>query len=298
MKILKNINNIGKYFRKGGNISRIFYKFSRNPLSVVGLILFCIIVLCAIFAQYLAPYPESAGAYVNFEEAKQPPSYKHFCGTDVLGRDILSRILFGTRYSLIMGIFVLLLIAPIGVTLGLIAGYFKGSWLEIIIMRVTDIFVSIPTLILALAICALLTPNLQNALLAISFSWWPWYTRLVYGLTSSLKEEYFVKLAEVSGANIAHILFREILPNFSGTILTKMTLDMGWVILTAANLSFVGLGIQPPTPDLGNMVADGALYLPELWWVAIFPALSIVLIVLSLNLLGDGISDIFGVERI
>ena len=152
-------------------------------------------------------------------------------------------------------------------------------------------------LILALAIASVLEPNLTNAMLAVSLMWWPWYTRLVYGLATALRNEYFVVSAETVGASTRHILLREILPNMISPIFTKISLDMGWVIIIGSTLSFVGLGVQPPTPGLGTMVASGARFLPDQWWIAIFPALSIVFIVLGFNLLGDGLRDLFSAEE-
>lgn len=278
-------------------LGKWWYKFSRNPLSVVGLVIVTFIVFCAIFAPWVAPYPEHAGPYVNYGEANKPPSLAHPFGTDIFGRDVLSRVFFAFRSSLLMGVVVLAIVVPVGVTLGLLAGYFKESWIDILIMRITDIFLSVPPLILALAITSVLKPNLTNAMIAVSVMWWPWYTRLVYGMATSLRNEYFVQSAELIGASKFHILFREILPNCVSTILTKMTLDMGWVILIGAALSFVGLGEQPPKPALGTMVADGAKYLPEYWWISVFPGLAIMLIVLGFNLLGDGIGDLFSLEE-
>jgi peptide/nickel transport system permease protein len=278
-------------------IGRWWYKFSQNPLSVAGLVIVILVVFCAVFASWVAPYPEHAGPYVNYNEANHPPSLSHPFGTDVFGRDVLSRVIFAFRSSLLMGVVVLAMVVPVGVTLGLLAGYFKESWIDILIMRITDIFLSVPPLILALAITSVLKPNLTNAMIAVSVMWWPWYTRLVYGMATSLRNEYFVQSAELIGASKFHILFREILPNCVSTILTKMTLDMGWVILIGAALSFVGLGEQPPKPALGTMVADGAKYLPEYWWISVFPGLAIMLIVLGFNLLGDGIGDLFSLEE-
>lgn len=275
-----------------------WYKFSRNKLSVVGLVAVVLIVLTAVFAPWIAPYPEHAGAYTDFASASQPPSAEHWFGTDTVGRDILSRVIFGFRSALLMGVVVLALVVPVGVVLGLIAGYYHGRWPEVIIMRVTDVFLAVPPLILALAITAVLEPNLTNAMIAISLMWWPWYTRLVYGMVTSLRGEFFVRAAELTGASPAHILFRELLPNCLSPIFTKMTLDMGWVILMGAALSFVGLGEQPPAPSLGNMVSDGAQYIPEKWWIAVFPSLAVMLIVLSFNLLGDGVRDLFAVEEV
>jgi peptide/nickel transport system permease protein len=210
----------------------------------------------------------------------------------------LSRIFFGFRFSLLMGVIVLALVVPPGVTLGLLGGYNQGTWLETVIMRVTDIFLAVPPLILALAITSVLTPNLTNAMLAVSLMWWPWYTRLVYGLASTLRNEFFVNSAEAVGASKGHIMFREILPNCISPIFTKMSLDMGWVILIGSALSFVGLGVQPPKPGLGTMIADGAKYLPDLWWISVFPALAIVVVVLGFNLLGDGLRDMFASEEV
>jgi peptide/nickel transport system permease protein len=279
-------------------IKKAWYKFSKNPLSITGAAFVLLIFFLLTFAPYVAPYPEHAGNFVNFKEASQPPSLKHPCGTDVFGRDILSLIFFAFRFSMAMGVVVLTLTVPPGVTLGLLAGYKKGTWIDTVIMRTTDIFVSVPPLVLALAVCSVLTPSVFNAMMAVSLMWWPWYCRLVYGIASSLRNEFFVQSAEVTGAGSFHILFKEILPNCSGPILTKMSLDMGWVILLGSALSFVGLGAQPPTADLGTMVADGGKYMPDQWWIAVFPAFAIMFVVLGFNLLGDGIRDMLAVEEV
>ena len=192
---------------------------------------------------------------------------------------------------------VISLTAPVGVTLGLIAGYKKGTWVETLIMRITDIFVAVPPLILALAVAAILTPNIFNSMMAVSLMWWPWYCRMVYGIASSLKNEFYIQSAEVTGASTFHILFKEILPNCYGPVFTKVSLDMGWVILLASALSFVGLGAQPPTPDLGTMVAAGGKYMPDQWWIAVFPAIAIMFVVFGFNILGDGIRDMLDVEK-
>jgi peptide/nickel transport system permease protein len=280
------------------NLGRSWYKFSRNPLSVVGLLTVSTVILLAIFAPYVTPYPEHAQPFTDFANAKQPPSWEYPFGTDTIGRDILSRTIFGFRFSLLMGVVVLSLVVPPGVLLGLLAGYYRDTWIDSVIMRVTDIFLAVPPLILALAIAAMLKPNLLNAMMAVSLMWWPWYTRLVYGLATQLRNEYFVKSAETMGASKAHILFREILPNCVSPIFTKMSLDMGWVILIGSSLSFVGLGVQPPKPGLGTMVADGSRYLPDQWWIPVFPALAIVVIVLGFNLLGDGLRDLLAAEEV
>jgi peptide/nickel transport system permease protein len=279
------------------NLGRAWYKFSRNPLSIIGGATVLVIVLMAIFAPFVAPYPEHAKPFTDFANASRPPSWEYPFGTDEIGRDILSRVIFGFRFSLTMGVIVLSLVVPVGVLLGLIAGYHQGTWIDTAVMRVTDIFLAVPPLILALAIASVLEPNLFNAMVAVSLMWWPWYTRLVYGLASAQRNEFYVSSAETTGASTPHILFREILPNMVSPIFTKMSLDMGWVIIIGATLSFVGLGVQPPKPGLGTMVASGAKYLPDQWWIAIFPALGIVFVVLGFNLLGDGLRDLFAAEE-
>ncbi len=280
------------------NLRRNWYKFSRNRLSIVGLFTVLLVTFLAVFAPLVAPYPKHASAFVDFANASRLPCWRYPFGTDVVGRDIMSRIFFGFRFSLIMGVVVLSLVVPPGVILGLVAGYNQGTWLDTVIMRITDIFLAVPPLVLALAICSVLTPNLFNAMLAVSLMWWPWYCRLVYGLASTLRNEFFVASAETIGASKFHILFREILPNCISPIFTKMSLDMGWVILIGSALSFVGLGVQPPRPGLGTMVADGSKYLPDQWWISVFPALAIVLVVLGFNLLGDGLRDMLAAEEV
>ena len=284
--------------QKRRGLSRGWYKFSRNPLSVVGLAVLGIIVLAAVLAPYITPYPEHAKPYTNFQEGGRPPSLEYFFGTDRVGRDIFSRVIFGYRFSLLIGIVVLGLGVAPGIILGLIAGYHQGTWIESVIMRITDVFLAVPPLVLALAITAMLTPNLMNQMMAIALVWWPWYARLVFALASSLRSEYFVREAELTGASKFHIMFKEIFPNCLAPVLTKMTLDMGIVILLGATLSFIGLGVQPPKPGLGTMVAEGAKRLPGEWWGTIFPALAIVAVILAFNLVGDGLRDVFSVEEV
>ena len=275
--------------------SRAWYKFARNPLSVVGLATVVAVVLMAIAAPLVAPHPEAAGKFIDILGRNQGPSLEHWFGTDNLGRDVLSRIIFGYRISLLLGIVVLTIAVPLGVFLGLVAGYFGGTW-ELVIMRITDIFLAVPSLVLAMAILGLFEPSLTLAMAAVAVGWWPWYTRLIYNLARSLKTEGYVAAAQVVGASPFRIISGEILPNCLGTIVTKMTLDMGFVILLGSGLSFLGLGAQPPTPDLGTMVAEGTLFLPDLWWTSVFSGLAILVVVLGFNLLGDGLRDLFGVE--
>jgi len=279
------------------NFRRGWYKFSRNKISLVGLGVILIVIFLAIFAPWVTPFPKHAGPFTDFANAGQPPSSTHLFGTDQIGRDVLSRVVFALRPALTMGISVLTLAVPFGVFWGLIAGYARGTWLDTAIMRITDIFISVPPLVLALAIASVLEPNLTNSMLAVTVMWWPWYTRMVYGLSSSLGNEDFVRSAELVGASKVYIIMKEILPNCWGPIFTKMSLDMGFVILIGAGLSFVGLGEQAPKAELGTMVSDGSSYLPDQWWIAVFPALAIVIVVLGFNLFGDGLQDTLAAEK-
>jgi len=286
------------FYRRIEHIAKHWYTFSRNPLSIFGLVIVCVVTLVAILAPYVAPYPSHADVYVNLAEATQRPNLSHLLGTDVLGRDILSRIIYGFRFSLVLGVTVLSLSIPVGVILGLIAGYYSGRKIDTVIMRVTDVFLAVPPLTLALVISSVLKPNLFNSMMAVSTMWWTWQCRIVYAIVLSVKSTSYILSAEVIGVKPFRIMFREILPNCMSAIITKMTLDMGLVIIVGASLSFVGLGVQPPKPGLGTMVAEGAGYLPEQWWMTLFPALAIAMIVLGFNLIGDGLRDMFGCEEV
>lgn len=279
-------------------LKRNWRKFSESKISVVGLVIAIVFLFLAFFGRYLVPYPEHIGPYVDFAKASLSPSSQFLFGTDVMGRDIFSRIIGAFRNTLIMGVMVLCISAPVGFMVGVIAGYNRGKPIDTILMRITDIFLAIPPLILALAIASVLEPNLTNSMLAITVMWWPWYARLSYGVTSSLRTENYIIYAELVGAKLPHIIFKEILPNCLSAILTKMTLDMGYVIIMGATLSFAGMGEQAPKPALGSMISSGIKYMPAQWWFTIFPAITIILIVLGFNLLGDGISNMLGTEEI
>lgn len=273
------------------NIKIYIYKFTSNKFSILGFVIVVISIIFAIFARQIAPYPEHIDAYVDYANASLPPCNDFWFGTDVYGRDILSRIIYSFRGAMIMSIVVLGISVPVGVGLGLVAGYYNGTFIDTLIMRITDIFLSIPALILALAIATVLKPSLTSSMIAVTAMWWSWYTRMVYGTASSVSKEYFVKNAELIGASKAHILFKEILPSTLSPVLTKMALDVGWVILLGASLSYAGLGEQPPIPAFGTMISDGSNYMPEFWWMTIFPALAIAFVILGFNFLGDGIRD-------
>ncbi len=274
-----------------------WYRFRRNPTAVIGALIVITAILLAIFAPLITPYPEHVGAVVDFRNKHQPPSWEHWFGTDNVGRDSLTRVIFGLRVSLMLAFVVLLIAVPIGTILGMLAGYF-GGWTEIVIMRLTDIALAIPPLVVALAVAAVLEPSLVNAMLALSALWWTWHARLVYSVTRQIRSQEYIEAAETLGASKLHILFREILPNVISPVAVKTSLDAGFVILIGASLSYLGLGIRPPTPDLGTMVADGADFLPDYWWESMLPATAILLVALGFNLLGDGLRDLFDVEDV
>jgi peptide/nickel transport system permease protein len=219
------------------------------------------------------------------------PSVPHLFGTDSLGRDLLARVLFGAQTSLTMGILVVVIAVLIGTPLGALAGFY-GGWLDELIMRVTDIFLAFPPLLLAVAIAAALGPGYLNAVVAIALTWWPWYTRLVRAQAISLREREFVDAARGMGVSNLKIIRRHILPNVLTPVLVQSTVDIGSAILTVAGLSFIGLGPQPPTPDWGVMVNEGRLFVQSgRWWLVTFPGLAIFLTALAFNLLGDGVRD-------
>lgn len=277
------------------NAKRAWHRLKKSPLSLAGLITVLLIVLAAIFASWIVPYPDANTGAVHFDQMNQPPSAEHFFGTDEIGRDIFSRVIYGARFSVALGFMVLGIAVAIGVPLGLIAGFWGGK-VNAIIMRITDIFLAVPSIVLAMAVAAIMEPTLTNTMIAISFGWWPWFTRLVQGEVLKLKGEQFVLAAEGLGASKWRIAFVEILPNCISPIIVKATLDMGLVILTGASLGFLGLGAQPPIPEWGTMIAEGRVYLPDQWWQATFPGLAILVTVLSFNLVGDGLRDVFDVQ--
>ncbi len=272
-----------------------WFRFSRNPAALVGATIVLSVVFAAVFAPWIAPSPQSAGSYVDFLQRHKPPSAAAWLGTDNVGRDIFTRVIFGYRVSLLLVVGVLGFSVPFGVTLGLLAGYFEG-WVEFAIMRFTDVMLAVPPLAMALAITAVLSPSLVNAMIAITMLWWTWHTRLIFRIVKAQMNEDYVEAAKIAGASHVHILFRELLPNCVSAISVKISLDAGFVILFGATLSFLGLGVHPPTPDLGTMVSTGAEYLPQFWWEALMPGLAILYAILGFNLLGDGLRDMMDVE--
>jgi peptide/nickel transport system permease protein len=266
----------------------IVHATKKSPLTIVGLSLVVALVLVAILAPYISPHDPIA---MHLENRLASPSMSHLLGTDELGRDILSRIVHGTRVALLIMIIVLMIDLPLGVFLGIVAGYF-GGWVDEIIMRMADIFMAFPRLILAMAIGAALGPSLVNTMIAIAITMWPAYARLARGETLSIKERTFIEAEKALGTSKARIILSSILPLCSSTTIVRATLDMGNVIRIAAGMSFLGLGAQPPTPEWGLMVATGRSFLINQWWVPTFPGFAILLAVFGFNLLGDGIRDI------
>ena len=263
----------------------------RNKLSVIGLSIILLLVFVAIFAPFLAPSPEQAKGEPNLKERLQPPSWKHPFGTDHMGRDIFSRVIYGARTSLLIGFSVVSIALVIGLFLGLIAGYFGGKF-DLLIMRITDIFLAFPPLLLALLIASTLGRGLMNAILALAISWWPWYTRLVRGMAISVKNRPYVEAAKAMGVADWKIMIRHILPNSVSPLIVQATMDIGSAILEAAALSFLGLGVQPPTPDWGLMISEGKNYFLNYWWYPVFPGLAIFVTVIAFNLLGDAIREV------
>lgn len=273
------------------NFRLILYTLSRSPLSVVGLSCVSVFLIIALIGPMIITYPGDIKGAIHMDQKLRPPSSKYPFGTDEVGRDIYSRVIMGTRLSLQIGLIIIFIAMGIGVPLGIIAG-FVGGWANEIIMRITDIFLSIPGLLLALAIVGALGPGIKNAMLALSIVWWPGYVRLVQGKTLSLREESFVEAAKSIGASRFRIIFGHILPNCTSPIIVKASMDMGMAILFAANLGFIGVGAQPPIPEWGAMISTGRNYLPDHWWMATFPGMAILITVLGFNLLGDGLRDI------
>jgi len=273
-------------------LRHVFSVILREPLSLLSTVVIVLFILMAVFAYQIAPYPEEGAGKTHASNTLLAPSSEHWFGTDKLGRDILSRIIVGARPALIIPIGVVLFAVLIGAPLGALAGY-KGGWLDEIIMRITDLFLAFPSLLLAMAIASALGRGLDKAALALIVSWWPWYTRIARGIAVSLRERYFVEAAQAAGVSDAVIIFRHILPNTLSPILVQATVDMGTVILAMGGLAFLGLGTQPPAPDWGLMVSDGRGYILEQWWIATFPGIAIFIIVLAFNLLGDTLRDIF-----
>jgi peptide/nickel transport system permease protein len=262
--------------------------FSRNRLALLGLGIVLGLVMVAALAPLLAP---DSPVVPNLQNRLQPPSISHWFGTDELGRDIFSRVLYGARLTLYVVVLVAVMAAPVGLLIGTTAGYF-GGWWDALLMRLTDIFLAFPRLILALALVAALGPGIVNAVLAIALTAWPPYARLARAETLTVRHSDFVAAVRLQGGSQARIIWRYIIPLCTSSVIVRVTLDMAGIILTAAGLGFLGLGAQPPAPEWGAMIAAGRKFLLDQWWVATMPGIAICLVSLGFNLLGDGLRDL------
>ena len=273
-----------------GNIYRGVRSIIRNPTALVGLVIVAVLVLMAIFAPWLAMGKSPLDQDLAGRLAS--PSAAHWFGTDELGRDIFARTLYGARVTLTIVLLVSVVVVPIGLAVGTVAGYL-GGWVDAVLMRITDIFLAFPRLVLALAFAAALGPGIENAVIAISLTAWPPYARIARSETMSIARSDFIQAVVLQGASTWRILFRHIVPLCLSSVIVRLTLDMAGIILTAAGLGFLGLGAQPPTAEWGAMVSSGRDVILDQWWVATIPGLAIFIVSLGFNLLGDGLRDVF-----
>jgi peptide/nickel transport system permease protein len=272
-----------------GGWFRAWLAFRRNGLAMAGLAIVLTLVVIALLTPVFLDI-QSANLQV-LEDRLQPASWAHPFGTDELGRDILIRILFGARVTLTIVVLVSVIVVPVGLGIGLPAGYF-GGWIDSVLMRITDIFLAFPRLILALAFAAALGPGIENAVIAISLTAWPPYARLARAETLTRRRAEFIEAAQLQGASSLRILATQIVPLCLPSVIIRLTLDMAGIILTAAGLGFLGLGAQPPQAEWGAMVSSGRQVLLDQWWVATIPGLAIFITSLGFNLLGDGLRDV------
>ncbi|MDE2080665.1 MAG: ABC transporter permease [Burkholderiales bacterium] len=270
-----------------GRLVRGARGFARNRLALLGLAIVLALVALAALAPLLAPASPTAG---DLAARLLPPSAAHWLGTDDQGRDILSRLLFGARITLAVVALVAVLAAPIGLLVGTVAGY-AGGWVDAVLMRLTDLFLAFPRLILALAFVAALGPGLINAVIAIAITSWPPYARIARAETLGLRQADYISAVRLLGAGPWRIVLRHIMPMCLSSVIVRVTLDMAGIILTAAGLGFLGLGAQPPSPEWGAMIAGGRAYVIDQWWVAAAPGAAIFIVSLGFNLLGDGLRD-------
>lgn len=285
MSAVKN-KNAGK---KRSQWAELWKNLKRNKMALFGLVILVIIVLLAVFADQIANYDQVV-IKQNLKMRLKPPSAQHWLGTDEFGRDIFARLVHGARVSLKVGLIAVGIAIVVGGFLGAVAGYY-GDKLDNVIMRVMDIFLAVPSILLAIAIVSALGPNLLNLMIAVSISSIPRYARIVRASVLSIRDQEFVEAARAIGAGDARIIFRHIIPNSLAPVIVQGTLGVANAILATAGLSFIGLGIQPPAPEWGSMLSGGRQYLRYAWWVTTFPGVAIMITILSLNLLGDGLRD-------
>lgn len=269
----------------------VIWAFARNASALLGLILVGIILILAAFGPSIVPFPADATGAIHLPNRFRPPSFTHLFGTDEVGNDIFSRVVIGTRLSLGIGLSITGLAIAIGVPLGIAAGYLGGG-VRTAIMRLTDLFLSVPGLVLALAMVAAMGPGIGNTIIALALVWWPGYVRLIEAKALTIRNEPYIEAARAVGSGHLRILLRHVLPNCISPIVVKGSMDVGLAILAAASLGFIGLGARPPAPEWGAMIAVGRTEMPDVWWYAFFPGLFIFLTVLGFNLFGDGLRDV------
>ncbi|MBU2358400.1 MAG: ABC transporter permease [Alphaproteobacteria bacterium] len=273
-----------------GQAYRTWSQLRRNKLAMVGLGIVVVLILMAIFANAIAPYNPIVGGDLRTERLL-PPSLAHLMGTDDQARDIFSRIVHGSRLTLMVVALVAVIATPIGLAVGTTAGYF-GGWVDVVLMRITDIFLAFPRLILALAFVAALGPGIENAIIAIAITSWPPYARLARAETMQIRDADYIAAIRLQGAGSARIIWGHVVPLCLSSVIVRVTLDMAGIILTAAGLGFLGLGAQPPQPEWGAMIAAGRRFMIDFWWVATMPGIAIFVVSLGFNLLGDGLRDV------
>ena len=273
-----------------GSLYRGLRSIVGNPAALVGLVIVALLILMGIFAPWLSM--GQSPLIQDLAGRLAPPSAAHWFGTDELGRDIFARTLFGARATLAIVALVSIIVVPIGLAVGTVAGYL-GGWVDAVLMRITDIFLAFPRLILALAFAAALGPGIENAVIAISLTSWPAYARIARSETMAIARSDFIQSVVLQGASTWRILFRHVVPLCLSSVIVRLTLDMAGIILTAAGLGFLGLGAQPPTPEWGAMVSSGRDVILDQWWVATIPGIAIFVVSLGFNLLGDGLRDVF-----
>jgi peptide/nickel transport system permease protein len=263
---------------------------SRRPdlLTALGAVLAAVVVLGAVFGPWLAPYPGDAGTDTHPEAVLLPPSGEHLFGTDQVGRDVLSRLLFGARISLGITVAVLVLAAAIGIPLGVVAGYLRGLP-RAALLRITDVALAFPALLLALALASALTPSVRSVVVAVAAVWWPWYARLTYSQSAGVSRRGFVTASRALGVSAPRTVLRHVLPHSLSAVSVQLFLDVGGVVLTVAALSYLGLGAAEPTPEWGLAIATGQGVLSTAWWVAVPPGAALMLVAVAFTLLGDGL---------
>jgi len=271
-----------------GQLYRQWLAFKRNPMAVAGLAIIVLLLLIAAFAPLIAPFDPLAQA---LDKRLLPPSSTNWFGTDALGRDIFSRIVFGTRITLVIVLLVVVTVGPFGLLIGAISGYY-GGWVDRLLMRITDVFLAFPRLVLALAFVAALGPGIVNAIIAIAITTWPPYARVARAETMVIRNQDYIAAMRLQGASQARIIWKHVVPMCMSSLIVRTTFDMAGIILTAAGLGFLGLGAQPPMPEWGAMISAGREQIFDQWWVATFPGVAICIVALGFNLLGDGLRDV------